>query len=45
MDLIIDEDLTDKYDIAVYLTDKLYRDPDFFGEFGEENILEVRECD
>jgi hypothetical protein len=43
MELVIDEDLTDKYDIAIYLTDKLYSDPEFFGDFGEENILEIKE--
>lgn len=43
MDLVIDSDSTDKYDIAVYLTDKLYSDPEFFGDFGEENIIEVKE--
>lgn len=31
---------TDK--IADYLNDKLYTDPEFFGDFGPENILSVR---
>lgn len=43
MELVIDEDMTDIYDIAIYLTDKLYNDPEFFGDFGEENIIEVKE--
>ena len=43
MDLIIDDDMTDKYDIAIYLTDKLYKDPEFFGDFGEENIVDIKE--
>lgn len=43
MDLVIDEDLNDKYDVAVYLTDKLYSDPEFFGDFGEENIDGIKE--
>lgn len=43
MDLIIDEDMTDKYDIAIYLTDKLYKDPEFFGDFGPENIESINE--
>lgn len=43
MDLVIDNDLTDKYEIAVYLTDKLYSDPEFFGDFGEENIMEIKD--
>lgn len=38
-----DLDMTDKYDIAIYLTDKLYSDPEFFGDFGEENIVEIKE--
>ena len=29
--------------IAEYLTNKLYTDPEFFGGFGPENIVEVRE--
>lgn len=45
MDLVIDEDMSDKYDIAIYLTDKLYKDPEFFGDFGEENIVEVKDMD
>jgi hypothetical protein len=41
MDLIIDEDMTDPYEIATYLTEKLYSDPEFFGDFGQENIVSV----
>jgi hypothetical protein len=41
MDLIIDEDITDPYEIATYLTEKLYSDPEFFGDFGQENIISV----
>jgi hypothetical protein len=43
MDLVIDEDITNKYDVAIYLSDKLYSDPEFFGDFGEENIMEVND--
>ena len=43
MDLVIDNDMTDKYDIAIHLTDKLYSDPEFFGDFGEENIIEIKD--
>lgn len=28
----------DKEQVANYLTNKLYTDPDFFGDFGPENI-------
>lgn len=47
MDLIIDdESVTDDYDdLCQYLTDKLYSDPEFFGEFGPENISEVKNID
>lgn len=31
--------------IANYLNNKLHMDPEFFGEFGPENIVEVRELD
>lgn len=31
--------------IAEYLNNKLYTDPEFFGDFGPENIVEVRELD
>lgn len=38
-------DFNDKESIADFLTDCLYRDPDFFGNFGAENIVEVKELD
>jgi hypothetical protein len=31
--------------IANYLNNKLYMDPEFFGEFGPENIVEIMELD
>ena len=37
---------TPRYDrdkIAEYLNNKLYMDPEFFGDFGPENIVEVRD--
>lgn len=33
----------DKSKIVDYLNDKLYSDPEFFGDFGEENIIEVKD--
>lgn len=30
-------------DIAFYLNKMLYNDPEFFGEFGKENIISVEE--
>ena len=42
MELVIDDDISDDYDrISDYLNDKLYTDPEFFGDFGPENITEV----
>jgi hypothetical protein len=41
MDLVIDTEMTDPYEIANYLNDKLYSDPEFFGDFGQENIVSV----
>lgn len=39
MEIVIDDDLGgDKDRIASYLNDKLYGDPEFFGDFGPENI-------
>ena len=44
MELVIDDDLENDYDlISQYLTDKLYNDPEFFGDFGPENILEIKD--
>jgi hypothetical protein len=43
MDLVIDIDMTDPYEIASYLTEKLYSDPEFFGDFGQENIVGVND--
>jgi hypothetical protein len=44
MDLAIpneDCECLSKEDIINYLNIKLYEDPEFFGEFGPENIVEV----
>jgi hypothetical protein len=38
MELVIDEDITNLDKIADYLNNKLYTDPEFFGDFGPENI-------
>jgi hypothetical protein len=38
MELVIDENMTDLDSIASYLNNKLYEDPEFFGDFGPENI-------
>lgn len=44
MELVIDDELSDNYDaIANYLNDKMYTDPEFFGDFGPENIESVKE--
>jgi hypothetical protein len=55
MDLVIDEnvdvlndstttgDYYNKDKIAEYLNNKLYTDPEFFGDFGEENIVDIKE--
>lgn len=29
--------------IANYLNDKLYNDPEWFGDFGPENIVEIKD--
>ena len=31
--------------VCEYLTDKLYTDPEFYGEFGPENIISVEDYD
>lgn len=44
IELVIDDDIEDNYQrIADYLNDKLYTDPEFFGDFGPENIESVKE--
>lgn len=41
---IDDEHCGDSHeDIAFYLNKMLYNDPEFFGEFGKENIVSVQE--
>jgi hypothetical protein len=35
----------DKTKIADYLNDKIYNDPEFFGDFGPENIVTVKEIE
>ena len=42
--IIDDESCGNNYeDVAFYLNKMLYNDPEFFGEFGKENIVEVKE--
>lgn len=50
MDLVIDDKLCEmtngiynKDCIVNYLNNKLYMDPEFFGKFGSENIVEIKE--
>lgn len=50
MELVIDDDLCEMTDgvynkdcIADYLNSKLYNDPEFFGDFGPENIESIGE--
>jgi len=42
MELVIDDDIKESF-IPEYLNDKLYTDPEFFGDFGLENIESVQE--
>ena len=42
MELVIDDDIKESF-IPEYLNDKLYTDPEFFGDFGPENIISVGE--
>jgi len=43
IELVVDNDLEyDKDRIANYLNNKLYTDPEWFGDFGPENIMEVK---
>lgn len=41
MSVNVDLDTFDKSEIADYLTDKLYQDPEFFNQFDEDNIVSV----
>jgi hypothetical protein len=50
MDLVIDDDTCEMVDgvynkdcIVDYLNSKLYTDPEFFGDFGSENIVSIKE--
>jgi hypothetical protein len=50
IELIIDDDTCEMVEgvynkdcIVDYLNHKLYTDPEFFGDFGPENIVEVKE--
>lgn len=36
-------DFSDKESIANYLSELLYEDPEFFGGFGPENIISVKD--
>jgi hypothetical protein len=50
IELVIDDDVCQLSDgvynkdcICDYLNSKLYTDPEFFGDFGPENIVEIKE--
>lgn len=50
MELVIDDDVcemtSDVYNkecVCEYLNSKLYSDPEFFGDFGQENITSIKE--
>lgn len=43
IELIIDDDLINADDISTYLNNKLYNDPGFFGDFGPENIIGIKD--
>ena len=50
IELVIDDDdcrladgVYDKDCICDYLNSKLYSDPEWFGDFGPENIIEIKE--
>ena len=45
MDLVIDEDMVGLDEITTYLNKKLYEDPEFFGDFGSENIDQIQNED
>lgn len=48
MDLAIGSeecDVKSKQSISDYLNRKLYEDPEFFGDFGPENIIEIKDMD
>jgi hypothetical protein len=38
-------DVKSKQSIADYLNKKLYEDPEFFGDFGPENIVDVKDME
>jgi hypothetical protein len=45
IELVIDDDScgNNHDDVASYLNRMLYNDPEFFGEFGKENITSISE--
>jgi len=50
MDLVIDDDVCElvngvynKDCVVDYLNSKLYEDPEFFGDFGQENVTDIKE--
>ena len=38
-------DFSNKESVAEFLNNRLYEDPEFFGDFGPENIVEVKDID
>jgi hypothetical protein len=38
-------DIKSKESIAEYLNKMLYEDPEFFGDFGPENIVDIKDMD
>jgi len=42
IELVIDDDIKNSF-IPEYLNDKLNVDPEFFGEFTDENIIDIKD--
>ena len=38
-------DIKSKQSIADFLNKKLYEDPEFFGDFGQENIVDIKDVE
>lgn len=38
-------DFSNKESVAEFLNNRLYEDPEFFGDFGPENIVDIKDID
>jgi len=45
IELVVPDDMDTKENIVEYLNNNLWNDPEYFGDFGVENLVEIRDIE